>query len=48
MDSSYVNRSIAINWKLMTSKHKQSIYQAQTLPFGGKIKITGTAVKEML
>lgn len=26
----------------------RTIYQAQALPFGGKIKITGTAVKEVL
>ncbi len=25
----------------------RTIYQAQALPFGGKIKITGTAVKEL-
>ncbi|WP_430908445.1 RidA family protein [Maribacter sp. 2-571] len=26
----------------------RTIYQAEALPFGGKIKITGTAVKELL
>jgi 2-iminobutanoate/2-iminopropanoate deaminase len=26
----------------------RTIYQAEALPFGGKIKITGTAIKELL
>lgn len=29
-----------------TNKPAKTIYQAQVLPFGGKIKITGTAVKD--
>ncbi|MBL7873246.1 MAG: RidA family protein [Cyclobacteriaceae bacterium] len=29
------------------SRPARTIYQAQALPFGGKIKITGTAVKDL-
>ena len=30
------------------SRPARTIYQAEALPFGGKIKITGTAVKDIL
>lgn len=30
-----------------TQRPARTIYQAEKLPFGGKIKITGTAVKDM-
>lgn len=45
-DLSIVN-TIFMNLFLEGKRPARTIYQAEALPFGGKIKITGTAVKDI-